>query len=68
MEPETSASASGDVMISNPKKFFNTEGVCRPEEHYMIPALPRLPDVSDLIEKKRYFVIHAPRQSGKTTC
>jgi hypothetical protein len=34
----------------------------------MLPALPRLPDVNDMIEGKYYFVLHAPRQSGKTTC
>jgi hypothetical protein len=34
----------------------------------MIPAIPRLPDASDRIEEELYFVIHAPRQSGKTTC
>ncbi|MDR3154824.1 MAG: AAA-like domain-containing protein [Deltaproteobacteria bacterium] len=38
-----------------------------PEEHYMLPALPRLPDVNDMIEGKFYFILHAPRQSGKTT-
>jgi hypothetical protein len=34
----------------------------------MIPAIPRIPDISDMIQGKHYFVIHAPRQSGKTTC
>jgi AAA+ ATPase superfamily predicted ATPase len=33
----------------------------------MLPALPRLPNVRDLINKKRFFILHAPRQSGKTT-
>jgi AAA+ ATPase superfamily predicted ATPase len=33
----------------------------------MLPALPRLPDVKALIKKEEYFVLHAPRQSGKTT-
>jgi hypothetical protein len=33
----------------------------------MLPALPRLPDVQGLIDEKAYFVLHAPRQSGKTT-
>jgi hypothetical protein len=48
-------------------KTFNTTGPCKPAEHYMLPVLPRLPDVSKLLEKKFYFIIHAPRQSGKTT-
>jgi hypothetical protein len=34
----------------------------------MIPAVPRIPDVRDMINGKFYFVLHAPRQSGKTTC
>jgi hypothetical protein len=34
----------------------------------MIPAVPRVPDISDMIRLKHYFVFHAPRQSGKTTC
>ncbi|MDR1041978.1 MAG: ATP-binding protein, partial [Deltaproteobacteria bacterium] len=55
-------------MISEPTRFFNTSGVCNPQEHYMIPAIPRIPDLSDMIKRKFYFVIHAPRQSGKTTC
>lgn len=49
------------------ERFFNTEGPWRPEDHYMLPAEARLgSDVAQLIERKRYFVIHAPRQVGKT--
>jgi hypothetical protein len=48
-------------------KFFNTVGVCLPEEHYMLPVLPRIPDVNDMIDNKFYFILQAPRQSGKTT-
>jgi hypothetical protein len=48
-------------------KLFNTTGPCDPLDHYMLPALPRLPDVQGLINNKQYFVLHAPRQSGKTT-
>ncbi|MDR1394940.1 MAG: PD-(D/E)XK nuclease domain-containing protein [Deltaproteobacteria bacterium] len=33
----------------------------------MLPALPRLPDLQGLIDRKEYFTLHAPRQSGKTT-
>ncbi|MDR1039080.1 MAG: ATP-binding protein [Deltaproteobacteria bacterium] len=33
----------------------------------MIPALVRNPDIMPLIDEKRFFVIHSPRQSGKTT-
>jgi hypothetical protein len=34
----------------------------------MIPAAPRIPDVSDMIKGNYYFLVHAPRRSGKTTC
>jgi hypothetical protein len=34
----------------------------------MIPPERRLPEVRELIDRKHYFVIHAPRQTGKTTC
>jgi hypothetical protein len=33
----------------------------------MLPVLPRIPDVTDLIEDEFYFILHAPRQSGKST-
>jgi hypothetical protein len=48
-------------------KYFNTAGPCVPELHYMVPPEPRLPDAPGLIEEGQYFVVHAPRQSGKTT-
>ena len=47
--------------------FFNIAGPCIPGEHYLVPALARVPELSGLIAKKQYFVIHAARQSGKTT-
>ncbi|MCP4660970.1 MAG: ATP-binding protein [bacterium] len=49
-------------------RLFNTTGPCNPGDHYMLPTEPRLPEVRELIEEKLYFVLHAPRQSGKTTC
>ena len=50
------------------ERFFNTEGPCDSAKHYMLPAESRLgADVERLIERERYFVIHAPRQVGKTT-
>lgn len=33
----------------------------------MLPPEPRLPGARELIEQGRYFVVHAPRQTGKTT-
>jgi len=51
-------------------KTFNTAGPVRPDEHYMIPALARweMDKIRRLIGEKRYFVLHAPRQTGKTSC
>ncbi|MDR2628236.1 MAG: AAA-like domain-containing protein, partial [Dysgonamonadaceae bacterium] len=48
-------------------KKFNISGPCNSEEHYMIDAATRLKNVEELIDDKQYFVIHAARQSGKTT-
>lgn len=48
-------------------RWFNTAGPCVPSRHYMIPASARLPEVSGLVEFEGYFVVHAPRQTGKTT-
>ena len=46
---------------------FNTTGPCFPDEHYMMPALDRLPGIRELVANGSYFVVHAPRQTGKTT-
>jgi ATPase family associated with various cellular activities (AAA) len=48
-------------------RWFNTAGPCEADIHYMLPPTVRLPDLSQLIEQRSYFVIHAPRQTGKTT-
>ncbi|MGH9832632.1 MAG: AAA family ATPase, partial [Blastocatellia bacterium] len=48
-------------------KHFNTTGPCRSDIHYLLPAAARLPDVRRLIDTQNYFVLHAPRQVGKTT-
>ncbi|WP_426756636.1 ATP-binding protein [Myxococcus sp. Y35] len=48
-------------------RWFNTAGPCEPADHYMLPALRRLPEVQHLIDQRSYFVVHAPRQVGKTT-
>ena len=50
-------------------RFFNTEGPIRPDEHYHIPPLERvnLDDLLGLVRDKKYFALHAPRQTGKTS-
>ena len=47
--------------------FFNTAGPCKPDMHYMLPPESRLPEARQLIDQGQYFVLHAPRQTGKTT-
>ena len=48
---------------------FNTEGPVRADRHYAVPPLERvdLADILSLVRDERYFVLHAPRQTGKTT-
>ena len=50
-------------------RYFNTSGPVVAAEHYHIPPLTRvnLPEIRQLIDRKRYFVLHAPRQTGKTS-
>ncbi len=50
-------------------RFFNTAGPVDAELHYQLPPLARL-DIKGLlllIRQRSYFVLHAPRQTGKTT-
>lgn len=54
-------------MLRVMNRFFNTTGPCVPGEHYMLPAAVRCSEVFDLIARRQYYVIHAARQSGKTT-
>ncbi|MBF0113067.1 MAG: AAA-like domain-containing protein, partial [Desulfamplus sp.] len=51
-------------------RFFNTAGPINPEDHYYIDLLSRIniDDIMFLIDQKKYFVLHAPRQTGKTSC
>jgi len=49
------------------EKHFNIAGPCFPDEHYMLPPLDRLPGIVRIVERRGYFVLHAARQSGKTT-
>ena len=50
-------------------RFFNTTGPVVAADHYHIPPLGRLDlaEVRRMIAEKRYFVLHAPRQTGKTS-
>ncbi len=50
-------------------RFFNTEGPIKKHRHYFIDPLTRidLAKIDELLEQEKYFVLHAPRQTGKTT-
>lgn len=49
-------------------RYFNTEGLCKPEEHYMVKIEVRLEKIKKrLVDRKKYFVINRGRQYGKTT-
>jgi len=52
-----------------PVRFFNTTGPCNPWDHYMLPPEERLvgAQLHRYIRDKLYWVLHAPRQTGKTT-
>ncbi|MEM7588546.1 MAG: AAA-like domain-containing protein [Myxococcota bacterium] len=52
------------------ERFFNTSGPLNAAKHYMLDPLSRwdLPRVLSLIDQEKYFLLHAPRQTGKTTC
>jgi len=51
-------------------RFFNTAGQVNCKDHYCISPLKRFEqeEIELLINQKKYFVLHAPRQTGKTTC
>ena len=50
-------------------RSFNTAGPVKPDKHYCIPPLERidLEEVLRLVRDEQYFVMHAPRQTGKTS-
>lgn len=51
-------------------KFFNTAGPIKQDIHYNVNPLERihLDELEQLIMQQKYFILHAPRQTGKTSC
>ena len=51
------------------ERYFTREGPVVPQEHYLIPPLERvdLDEILTLVRRMKYFVVHAPRQTGKTS-
>ncbi|MCG8363061.1 MAG: ATP-binding protein, partial [Pseudanabaenales cyanobacterium] len=58
------------MAIKFTERFFNTAGPVRSDWHYLIDPLSRwdMDDILQLIAQGKYFVLHAPRQTGKTSC
>ena len=61
---------TNDNAMRKVPKFFNTAGPIQPDIHYNIDPLTRidLEELEMLIYQRKYFVLHAPRQTGKTSC
>jgi hypothetical protein len=49
------------------EKFFNIAGPIVPEDHYFLPLRLDYGRIHQLINLKYYFILHAPRQTGKTS-
>ena len=50
------------------QRYFNTEGSCDPQKHYMVNLEKRLELIKKrYVERGNYFVINRGRQFGKTT-
>jgi hypothetical protein len=48
-------------------KKFCIAGPVNPEKHYYVSGRLNEQEIWDLIHDEKYFILHAPRQSGKTT-
>ncbi len=50
-------------------RFFNTTGPCYPERHYFLPPNARLrqSNLDRYLRDELFWILHAPRQTGKTT-
>lgn len=58
------------MMTRTLPKIFNTAGPIQPDIHYNVEPLSRI-DLEELemfIYQRKYFILHAPRQTGKTSC
>ena len=52
------------------ERFFTTEGPVNCKKHYCVDPLVRInvSEILGLVDQEKYFVLHAPRQTGKTSC
>ncbi len=49
------------------EKFFNVEGICLPDIHYIVNLESRIIKIEEMVASKKYFTINRARQYGKTT-
>ena len=49
------------------KKFFNVAGPCKKDIHYFVERPINLESLMELIIDQKYFIHHAPRQTGKSS-
>ena len=48
-------------------KYFNVNGDCQPDLHYMVDISDRLQQIERMVDDGQYFTINRARQYGKTT-
>ena len=48
-------------------RTFGTQGPVNPKENYVVSRTEEIADFVDRVEKGKYIVLFAPRQTGKTT-
>ena len=48
-------------------KFFNVNGACNPNLHYMVDITDKLIQIKNMVDAGQYFIINRARQYGKTT-
>lgn len=53
--------------MNDQMKFFNIAGPVIPGKHYVLPLRLDYEKVRELIDMSYYFILHAPRQTGKTS-
>jgi hypothetical protein len=54
-------------MIKKARRYFNTSGPNRPDEHYTLKRENLVEKGIQMVSMERYFTLWAPRQTGKST-
>ena len=48
-------------------RYFNITGPCQTAKHYMLHPEERIPGLLPFVKEELYYVVHAARQTGKST-